>query len=262
MTAGTMITAGGVRRYLGDLAERVPVEVTDQCGSTNLELKERAAQLPPWYTLIARRQTGGRGRMGRSFFSPAGTGLYMSVLLQPALTGEDIALVTPAAAVAVCRAAEALGSDPAQIKWVNDVLVRDRKVCGILTEAVRRGDRDLVALGIGVNVTEPEGGFPADIAGTAGAVFPAGQGDMADRLAAEILRQLYAICAALPDRGFVAEYRARSCLAGRQVDVLGPGGSRRALVLGVDERCRLAVRYDDGTEQTLFSGEVSVRPAR
>ena len=187
----------------------------------------------------------------------------MSVLLRPKLPAEDGALITTAAAVAVCRAVEALGSDRAEIKWVNDVLIRGRKICGILTEAgfnMESGTLDYAVLGVGINVTEPAGGFPAEIADVAGAVFPARRRDMRNCLAAEFLRQFYGIYKALPGRDFVAEYQARSCLTGKYVTVLRGGEARKALALAVDDRCRLLVRYEDGTEEALFSGEVSVRP--
>ena len=260
--ASDVLSAGGMRRALGDLAQAIEVEVLPSCVSTNLTVKQHAAALPAWHTVIAAAQTGGRGRMGRSFYSPEGTGLYMSVLLRPDMAAEDAALITTAAAVAVCRAAEELGSDRAEIKWVNDVLIRGRKVCGILTEAgldMESGRLEYAVLGIGVNVTEPAGGFPPDIADVAGAVFPARKRDRKNALAAAILRQLYDIYGRLPDRGYVEEYRARCCLAGAAVNVLRGDESRRAMVLGVDDRCRLLVRYDDGSEEALFSGEVSVR---
>lgn len=258
------ITAAGVRGYLGPLAERIGVQVLPVCQSTNLLLKQQAAGLPEWHTLIAGYQTGGRGRSGRSFFSPEGSGLYMSVLLRPRLPAEDAVLITAAAAVAVCRAAEQLGADSARIKWVNDVFLRGRKVCGILTEACsgqEPGALGHVVLGIGVNVTEPDGGFPPDIADTAGAMFPAHQSALRARLAAAILRQLYSLYAQLPRRDFVTEYQARSLVVGREVDVLQNGAVRRALALAVDDRCRLVVRYPDGEQRALFSGEVSIRPA-
>lgn len=254
------VSAEGVRRALGDLAERISVEVIPCCASTNTLLKERAASAEPWHVLIARRQTGGRGRMGRHFFSPEGTGLYMSVLLRPDLPSDRLWLVTPAAAVAVCRAAEELVAAEARIKWVNDVLIRGRKVCGILTEAGTGPGGPWAVLGVGINVTEPEGGFPPEAA-EAGAVFPEPVPGRMDALAAAFLRHLYALCASGPGRAFVEEYRARSCLNGREVTVLGPGGAQRALALEVDGDCRLRVRYPDGREEALFSGEVSIRPA-
>ena len=145
--------AAAVREALGPLAAIISLEAASVCPSTNRALKERAPSLPAWHALIALEQTQGRGRLGRSFFSPAGTGLYMSVLLRPSLAPEDVPLITPAAAVAVCRALEELGSDRAQIKWVNDVYIGGRKVCGILTEA--GPGLGYVVVGVGVNVSPP-----------------------------------------------------------------------------------------------------------
>lgn len=258
------LSAEGILAQLGGLAERIQLESLACCQSTNLLLKQRQAQLPEWTVLAVGQQTGGRGRLGRSFYSPAGTGLYMSVLLRPRLAAADAGLITSAAAVAVCRAAEELGSDPAGIKWVNDVLVRGKKVCGILTEAGFAPGSDQMryaVLGIGVNVTEPEGGFPPELASIAGAVFPRGEPGLREQLAAAILRQFYGIYARLPDRQTVEEYQRRCTVVGQQIDVLRDGSVRRALALAVDGQCRLLVRYEDGTEQALFSGEVSIRPA-
>lgn len=263
--ANDAVTELSVDRYLGPLAERVHVQVLDECVSTDLELKARAAELPEWSVVIARRQSGGRGRLGRSFYSPEGTGLYMSVLLRPAFGAEDAALITTAAAVAVARAVEELGSDRAEIKWVNDVLIHGKKICGILTEAgfdMESGGMEYAVLGVGINVCPPAGGFPPEIAEVAGAAFPMPRRDLRSQLAAAFLRQFYEIYGALPGDGFAAEYRARSCLVGRRVNVLRNGAARGALALAVDDKCRLVVRYEDGTEETLFSGEVSVRPER
>ncbi len=250
--------ADAVREALGPQAASISLETVPVCPSTNRDLKERADALPAWHALIALEQTQGRGRLGRSFFSPGGTGLYMSVLLRPELAPEDVSLLTPAAAVAVCRALEELGADRARIKWVNDVYINGRKVCGILTEA--GPCLDYVVVGIGVNVSPPADGFPPDITDIAGAVFPADGEDRRAPLAAAVLRQLYEICGRLPDLSFADEYRARSFLTGRQVDVFQGDFVRRALVLGTDERCRLLVRFPDGAKQALFSGDVSVRP--
>ena len=257
------VTTAGVIKHLGILADRISLEVLPCCQSTNLVLKERAAELPEWRTVIAGQQTGGRGRLGRSFYSPEGTGLYMSILLRPKLKAEDAVLITTSAAIAVCRAVEKLGSEHAQIKWVNDVFIRGRKVCGILTEAgfdLESSSMKYVILGVGINVTEPAGGFPPDLEHIAGAVFPQRQRDLRCRLAAAFLRQFYPIYMSLPQRDFVKEYRQRCYIVGQEVDVLLGGAVQHALALSVDDRCRLVVRYADGTEEALFSGEVSIRP--
>lgn len=250
-----------IQKELGELADCIEVEVLPECTSTNLMLKEQASALPTWHTLIALQQTQGRGRLGRSFYSPAETGLYMSILLRPTCQPQDVPLITAAAAVAVCRALERMGSDRAEIKWVNDVFIHGKKVCGILAESnfLRPAKLEYVILGIGINIFPPSGGFPPDLAQAAGAVFPSGGKDLRARLAALILRELYVLCTALPERNFVQEYRQRSFLIGAPVNVLSASSSRYATVIDIDDRCRLRVRYDDGTEESLFSGEVSIR---
>ena len=258
-----VITADGITEELGAFAGKYTVEVLPSCTSTNSVLKERAGQLPEWYTVIAAEQTAGRGRRGRSFHSPGGTGLYMSVLLRPKLSAEDSVLITTAAAVAVCRTVEQLAGVKAEIKWVNDVFVRGKKVCGILTEAgfdMESGAIEYAVLGVGINVTEPDGGFPEELSGIAGAVFKDRQRNMRDRFAAAFLRQFSLIYEDFPHSGFVKEYRERNFLVGSEVNVLRGGGSEAAVVLEVDGKCRLVVRYPDGRREALSSGEVSVRP--
>lgn len=235
-------------------------EVLETCPSTNTYLKDRAQGLPQGYTVLAKTQSAGRGRMGRGFYSPEGTGLYMSVLLRPELAVRDLPLITPAAAVAVrCAILELTGAQ-AQIKWVNDVLLRGRKVCGILTETCFRGGAaGFAVLGVGVNVCPPREGFPEKLRDIAGAVLPVFDPEARWRLAALILRHFFAIYEALPDRGFVEEYRKANTVLGREVDIISGGTSRPAFILDIDQDCSLLVRYPDGTEGTVSAGEVSVR---
>ncbi len=259
-----VITAEAVERGLGDLAGHIPVEVVSSCASTNMVLKERAPGLPEWYTLISGSQSAGRGRLGRSFYSPPGTGLYMSVLLRPKLTPEDTALITSAAAVAAAGAIEEVSGEESSIKWVNDVYVRGLKVCGILTEAsfdLESGGVEHAVMGIGINVAEPEGGFPPELRDIAGAVLTERCRNVRSALAAAFLRRFRAAYGGIPSRGFVEEYRRRSFLIGQKINVLRLGSSRPAVALAVDGNCHLIVRYEDGTEESLSSGEVSVRKA-
>ena len=133
--------------------------------STNRYLKELAATGAPEGTVvIANKQSAGRGRLGRSFFSPEEKGIYMSILLRPEIELERAVLITSMAAVAVARAVERVSTIPAQIKWVNDIFINRKKVCGILTEAginTEKGSLDYAVLGIGVNVGSME--FPAEL---------------------------------------------------------------------------------------------------
>ena len=242
--------------------------VFDTLRSTNDTARELARQGAPEGTVvIAASQTGGRGRMGRSFFSPDGTGLYMSILLRPKLPAEDSLLITTAAAVAAAEALEEISGRSMGIKWVNDIYCGGKKVCGILTEGGYGTDGSLAyaILGIGVNLFAPEGGFPSELAQIADAVFPAKaekKGTVKNRAAAMILEKFLPLYRQLPERMYLAEYRARSVLTDQSVNVLRGDSARPAKVLGIDDHFGLLVRYeDDGTEAALSTGEVSVRLA-
>ena len=238
----------------------VQMEYYDCVDSTNRLAKERAEQgAPEGLCIISNAQTAGRGRLGRSFCSPADTGLYMSLVLRPLLPAQKVLSVTTAAAVAVCRAIERVSNRKAQIKWVNDVYCDGKKVCGILTEAGFSGDTLRYAvLGIGINVCDPVGGFSDEIADIATSVFGKETGDR-NALAVAVLDAFSEEYAHLSEERYVAEYRARSCLVGKPITVKASDGDREATALGVDEQCRLLVRYADGREDTLSSGDVSIR---
>lgn len=262
---GDVLSAQAIRRYLGDAAEGLNLLVRRTVTSTNTLLKEMAAEGAPAFTVLAaEEQTAGRGRMNRSFYSPAATGLYLSILLRPSMKAEDALFITTAAAVAVARAIEKVSGKTAGIKWVNDVFVDGKKVCGILTEgslSMESGRLECAICGIGVNLCDPPEGFPEDIRHAAGSLFghEAPPAEVRSRLAAEILREFLAFYAAWETQPFLDEYIRRSVVVGRDVTVLGRGEPRTATVLAIDRRCRLCVRYADGTEEALSSGEISVR---
>lgn len=233
--------------------------------STNTFLKALSAQGAPEGTVVsALRQISGKGRMGRSFFSPDGTGLYFSVLLRPKGRFQDAGGLTAMAAVAVAEAVEELGGKPAEIKWVNDVQISGAKVCGILTEG-RLGTADrndeYAVVGIGVNCFEPEGGFPAEIADTAAAVF-SGRRDkgLIEALRSRILSGIsYYYCAGDSER-YYDGYCARSSVLGREVDIIRSGDTVGCgTAAGIDRDFRLRIILPDGSETLLDSGEVSVR---
>lgn len=235
-------------------------DVYDCVDSTNRIAKERGDNgASEGLVVLADSQTAGRGRLGRSFCSPSGTGLYMSVLLRPQLPAEKALSITTAAAVAVCRAIERVSDRKAQIKWVNDVYCDSKKVCGILTEAAFDGGNMAYAvLGIGINVNAPKNGFPADIADIATSVYGEEEGDR-QALCAAILDAFFEEYAHIEEERYVAEYRARSCLVDKAITVKTPLGDRDAVAIGVDEQCRLQVRYADGKEEMLSFGDVSIK---
>lgn len=241
-------------------ALRVPgldIRLFERVDSTNTLLRSMAEEGAAHGTvIIASSQSAGRGRLGRSFFSPEGTGLYMSVLLRPELSMDGAALITPAAAVAVCRAIEDFSGKRAGIKWVNDVMIEGKKVCGILTEARANasGGLDFAVLGIGVNVSPPAGGFPAELSQTAASVLDAPASPAP--LASGILNSLFELLPEPDAASFIDEYRLRSVLTGQRIRVLSPAGSYSAAAMDVDANCRLIVRREDGSLETLNSGEV------
>ncbi len=144
------------------------------------------------------------------------------------------------------------------------MLLDGKKVCGILTEAsvaLENTHLDYAVVGIGVNVFEPEGGFPAEVSDAAAAVFKSGEavGDARGRLAAEILNNFWSDYRNIEKRTFFDDYKKRSCAIGRAVTVVGAKEDRPACAVDLDEECRLIVRYDDGTTEALNSGEISIK---
>ena len=235
-----MRTDEALSRRLG-----IPVLRAEETDSTNLRLKEayRAGTLTPPCLLIAERQTMGRGRLGRSFLSPAG-GLYMSLLLS--MTQKP---VTVLAAAAVCGAAEDATGRSLRIKWVNDLFLNGKKVCGILAE----GLENAVVLGIGLNLKTPKEGFPGvPIAGALETDVPP------EALAEGITRRLLALLAAPDDTEALNAYRSRMMLTGLDIHYEKNGQTKSALVLGVDDAGGLMVMGEDGRTETLRSGEVTL----
>ena len=232
--------------------------------STTMNVCKHAAEsgTPEGYVIIAEQQTDGKGRMGRSFYSPAGTGVYFSILLRPRFSAEQSLLITTCAAVACAQAIEAVSGQEAQIKWVNDIYVAGKKVCGILTEAsldLESGGLHYAVLGIGINLLPPEDGFPADLREKAGALFQTAGGDLRCRMVAEVLNQFFTLYPQILEKSFLEEYRRRSMLSGQDITVLRDGAELPATALGIDDDFALIVAYPDGSTARLSSGDVSVR---
>lgn len=252
----------GIRRFLKNNTDR-KILVFDEVSSTNTEAKELLKAESDGALLLAERQTAGHGRMGRSFFSPESSGLYMSIGLKPKISAEKSVLITVAAAVAVSRALDTLFNIDTKIKWVNDIYYKGKKVCGILTEAVfemESGKISHAVVGIGINVRAPKEGFPEDIKDKAGAV-----GNVNDitrnRLAAEVANQFDKVYQNLEQPDFLEEYRKKSCLIGKKVMVMPIHGEQYpAVVSDIDGRAQLVVKTEDGRVLALSGGEVSIVP--
>ena len=240
------------------------INMLAEVSSTNALLKEQAMHgAAEGEVIIAESQTAGRGRRGRSFFSPDGSGLYLSLLLRPKLSAEEVAMLTTAAASAAALAIEEVSHKTADIKWVNDIWLAGRKVCGILCEAgyTPDGNIDHVIVGMGVNVVAPPEGFPAELADIAGAVFSAeaAPADAKFAIAKAFLRHFTRFYANIGAREYFTEYKKRSFLLGQDINVLRGGDAVPAVAVDINDECHLLVRYPDGSEEYLSSGEVSVR---
>lgn len=238
----------------------------DSLDSTNNEIKRLSIdQVENGLAVIADCQTGGRGRRGRSFLSPAGKGLYLSVLMQPRCSVEELSMLTAWSAVALCSAVErACGVRPG-IKWPNDLVMQNRKLCGVLTELEVEAETGLpryVIVGIGTNVLQTEADFGPEVAPIAISLEQAlGQAPARTALAKEILRAMDDLYRDFPQEKaqYLEQYR-RDCLTlGRPVTVLRPSGARNGFGTGINKDFSLTVRWEDGTEEALSAGEVSVR---
>jgi len=243
-------------------AQHCRVEVYDLLPSTNLALKERTDE-STGLVIVADHQSAGIGRLGRNFHSPEGTGLYFSLLIKLGGKQIDPAKITAMAAVAVCRAIESVLPLSVRIKWVNDIFLGEKKVCGILAQGiadVERGGLSAVILGIGVNVYEPLEGFPKELRKIAAALTLQKQEDLRNRLLAAILNEFFAFYEGKTDADAVLEYRKYCFLQGMHVMVHTPRDIRPATVLDVDDEYHLVVRFeDDHVISHLHAGEISIR---
>ncbi len=259
-----ILSPQGVCKYLEPICSDLKIEVLQIAESTNTLMRESAANgAAEGRVIIANSQIGGRGRRGHTFYSPDNTGVYMSILLKPLhYSAKDAVKITTMAAVAVCEAIESVSGKSAQIKWVNDIFVNGKKVCGILTEAsfgLEDGFLDYAILGIGINAFTPKGGFPPEIQNIAGSVFENAQSDGKNRLAAEVLNKFMTYYKTSQKENYVKNYKSRSLLIGKSVNVISPCGTKTAQAIDIDNECRLIVEYPDGKTEALSSGDVSVK---
>lgn len=208
--------------------------------------------------LVAFRQTKGKGRKGREFFSPSNTGLYMSLILHPECNVQDAIKLTTIMAVAACRAIEKYDDSVIKIKWVNDLYKNEQKISGILTECspnIVDGIPEYLVVGIGINVYAPDEGFPLDIMNKAGALFDVMKEDIRKDLAISIVDEFEKIYASFPDCDYEDEYIERSMLIGRDVYIVGGDKVR---VINIDSNLGLVVMHENGDVETLTAGEVSL----
>lgn len=205
--------------------------------------------------VVGEEQTAGRGRQGKSFYSPGGTGIYMSLVVHPMIELQNAVTATTAAAVAVCRAIESLTDKKPMIKWVNDVYLNGKKICGILTEAVTDFETQTVSsiiIGIGINLTTKD--FPRDVQNASCLNADVKRAELIGAVANELNR--------IVNSGygeFMEYYRAHSLVVGEDIVFIKNGVSTSARAVGIDDFGGLEVELADGTHYTLRSGEITVR---
>ena len=250
------LTEAEIRRFMK--RDDLSLIILQSVDSTNNEAKRYALSggaAPAGF--VAEEQTAGRGRMGRSFYSPGGTGLYVSFLYPVGeRTQESVVGITSAAAVALLRAVHRVCGMECRIKWVNDLQNPEgKKLAGILAESFFAGAEKFVVIGIGVNLSTEN--FPDEISGRAASI---GAGKLVRcALCGVLADELTGLWEALPDRGYMAEYRRASCVLGKPVCYTQNGVSRFGVAEEIDDEGGLWIAGDDGKRVRLASGEISLR---
>lgn len=237
----------------------------DTIDSTNTRAKELGLTGAPHGTaVLAGRQTAGRGRLGRSFHSLDGQGIYLSMVLRPGCHASQLMHLTCAVGVAVCNAIEAVAGLRPGIKWTNDLVFGKRKLGGILTELSldSGGNVNFAVVGIGINCTQKVADFPEDIRGIATSLFEITGNEVGvPRLAAAILTFLLAMSDKLLSHReeILAQYRKDCVTLGKEISVVTPTLVRHGIAVDIDPDGALLVDFHDGHRETVNSGEVSIR---
>ena len=260
------ISVQGIRTFLSPDARYCSdrIHVFPTLASTNQTAKEMAlAGAEHGTVILADHQTAGRGRLSRQFFSPSG-GLYMSIILRPeALPFRQTAFVTAFAGVSVCEAIEEVTGKKPGIKWVNDLLLDGKKICGILTEAVTNfesGSLDWVVAGIGINIHTRTEEFPPELRMLAGSVDPEGRiPGLRNRLAAAVISCMAGQDVSLQQEQILEKYKARLIMLGRKITVVQGQDTWPATALDLSEEGHLIVRKENGETLSLSSGEIRIR---
>lgn len=264
------LSKGAISALLPD-SRAAEIHVFESVGSTNTVLKDLSSQGAPSGTVvIADQQTGGKGRRGRRFASPSGVGVYLSYLLKPDSGYEKISDLTSWTAVAVADAIKNAYGIDTSIKWVNDLLLNRKKICGILTEVSVEGESgfiDTCIIGIGVNVNEASGDFPEEISEIATSLSIENNGEkfFRSKLASEIIKSMDKLASDWPCNSdyYLERYRELNITIGSKVTayslMIENGNGRTGTALDVNDDFSLKVKFDDGSVENLKSGEVSVR---
>lgn len=256
-----VLSEAGIRMYCSGRYRSIPIHIFKCVDSTNTCAKRMILDGAVHGTLVAaEEQTCGRGRYGKPFFSPAGTGVYMSLILKPERRIQEVLPITITSAVAAARVIERFSGGSASIKWVNDIYRNGRKVCGILTEAItdfESGMAEAVVVGIGINVTTGMDVFPETLRQTAGSILPSGgtRNQMIGQLVSEIL----CLSEDLSSPEILREYRQKSCVIGKEISWQEDESLRTGTAVEIDAQGCLVVQAEGGQRLVLHPGERSVK---
>lgn len=261
-----IISAENITEFLNTKFIGKNITVFKEINSTNDYAKSmcrRSDVSPPdGSVIIAESQTAGRGRQGRTFCSPKTSGIYFSVILKPSVKIEYAPLITSAVAVAVCEAIRKVCGINAMIKWINDIFINGKKICGILTESSVNCSADALdyaIIGIGINTGSVKEVFSGQLLETASSIEDeCGIKVNKCRLIAEVLNCLENRLSGLEKRDFLDDYRKFSYIIGKRVAVVKSDSERLAFACDIDDMAGLTVKYDDGSYETLNSGEARI----
>ena len=259
-----LISKEGISIYLNKDFSNIDIYTYKTTSSTNEVAKKLALTGAKHGTVvISEEQTAGKGRMGRTFYSPANTGIYMSIILRPNLTAMDSVLITTASSVVICDAIHKVTGIECQIKWINDIYINNKKVGGILTEAstnFESGTIDYLILGIGINFNNPKDNFPDDLKEIADSLYKGNSnGINRNILCAEILNNILSIIPKIKDYNFISEYKKRSIILNQEIMYTSGGIYSKGRAIDINNDGSLVIKHDDGSIKILNSGEISIR---
>ena len=247
-----------IKSLLPEKSKGIDIIVFESIDSTNTEAKRVFEKDGKDMLICAEKQTSGRGRQGKTFYSPEKTGIYMTVVIHPDLPLNFASRATTATAVAVCEAIEKLTDKKPKINWVNDIFIDNRKVCGILTEAVSLENNNIadgLIIGIGINISTTR--FPDEIKDIAGSLNT--QDVDRNTLIAEICKRVTNYTSDLQNSGYIEDYKKRCFVLGKEITFEQSGKTYNATALDIDKNGGLIVKTSDGKTETLKSGEISIK---
>lgn len=236
----------------------------DRIDSTNLKAKEIGGEEVEGTIVLAEEQIGGRGRLGRTWASPRGKGLYLSIILKPDISPDKLSQITLIAAAALCKALEDMGME-GKIKWPNDIILGNRKVCGILTEIAFKSNKiNHCIMGIGINVNLDRGDIPEELRDKAGSLkIFTGKEIKREELLGRVLNHFERLYLPFKEEREISKSieisRKHSLLIGRNVRIRGESKEEIGEVLDINEKGELVVKFKDSRIEAIFSGEVSIR---